>query len=468
MRDNGTAEQGISVLILDDDLIIRNTLRSILKEKFNVFAVDLPSTAFRILKNEKIDILICDFKLPEMNGLEVLEKVKEEYPEIAVIMISSAGDMDTVIVALRNGASDFLRKPFTAAEIWVAIERTSKLSELNTNLIQYKRKNSVLEDVVRTEMGNSIIGKSPAVAAIRKQIQMVAKTPDTSVLITGESGTGKELVARAIHDLSGRKDELFCAVNMSAVPESLFESEFFGHKKGSFTGALTDKAGWFETANNGTLFFDEIGEMTMPLQVKLLRVLEDRRYTRVGTQNEQKFDTRIIAATNKPAEELSSGKSLRLDLYHRLSTFTIELPPLRSRKEDIPLLVDHFYELLSRKLGRKTSGIHKDVYELLSGYPFPGNIRELKNIMERALIISDSGMITPEHFMSVNSYRINSTQLVSPADIYDLEELEKQTIIRALRKVDFNKAEAARLLNLEWNALHRRIGKFKISLPGDN
>jgi DNA-binding NtrC family response regulator len=459
-----TENKKINILVLDDDPVYRNLLRSVLKDKLNVFAVEAPSIAFKILKNEKIDILISDFKLPEMNGLQVLEKVKEEYPGIAVIMISSVGDMDTVIVALRKGAADFLKKPFTTPEIWVAIERTSKFSELNSNLDQVKKKNLLLTNVVNKEHASNIIGKSPLVESIKQQIQMVANTPDTSVLITGESGTGKELVARAIHSLSDRKDELFCAVNMSAVPESLFESEFFGHKKGSFTGALVDKAGWFETANGGTLFFDEIGEMSMALQVKLLRVLEDRRFTRVGTQNEQKFDARIVAATNKTNEDLSSGKSLRIDLYHRLSTFIIELPPLRERTNDIPELVDYFFHSLSKKLGKHFSGIHPDVYALLKSYPFPGNIRELKNMIERALIICETDQILPRNFISISS---TANSNVNPGNIntFDLAELEEQTIIKALQKVNYNKAEAARLLNLEWNALYRRIQKHNIDLP---
>jgi len=453
-----------NVLILDDDPVYRNLLRAILKEKLNVFAAELPSLAFRILKSEKIDILICDFKLPEMNGLKVLETVKAEYPQIAVIMISSAADMDTVIMALRNGAVDFLKKPFTPGDLWVAIERTKKFSELGNNLNQYKKKNTLLNDVVNKKLGSNIIGKSPEINGINQQIQMVSQTPDTSVLITGESGTGKELVARAIHNMSSRKDELFCAVNMSAVPESLFESEFFGHKKGSFTGALTDKAGWFETADEGTLFFDEIGEMSMFLQVKLLRVLEDRRFTRVGAKNEQNFNVRIIAATNKTNEELSGGKTLRLDLYHRLSAFIIELPPLRNRSGDISELSDFFVDSLSKKLGRHIAGMHSDVYDLLKSYTFPGNVRELKNIIERAIIICDSDIIMPHHFLSLNSGHIPQHSSITGSETFDLEELEKQTIIKALHKVNFNKAEAARLLNLEWNALYRRIRKFKIEL----
>ncbi len=463
-RDNSPA----NVLILDDDPVYRNLLRAILKEKLNVFAVELPSLAFKILKNEKVEILICDFKLPEMNGLKVLETVKAEYPGIAVIMISSAADMDTVIMSLRNGAVDFLKKPFTPGELWVAIERTKKFSELDNNLNQYKKKNSLLSEVVNNELGNNIIGESAQIRSIKKQINMVSQTPDTSVLITGESGTGKELVARAIHNMSNRKDELFCAVNMSAVPESLFESEFFGHKKGSFTGALADKAGWFETANGGTLFFDEIGEMSMFLQVKLLRVLEDRRFTRVGTQKEQSFDVRIIAATNKSNEELSGGKSLRLDLYHRLSAFIIELPPLRERLFDIKELADFFFVSLSKKLGRQITGMHADVYKLLKSYSYPGNVRELKNIIERAIIICESDIIMTHHFLPLNTETNNNHAALSDQGCFDLLEIEKQTIIKALNKVNFNKAEAARLLNIEWNALYRRIRKFNIELPDGN
>lgn len=455
-----------SVLVIDDDPVMRNLLRSILKDKLNVFAVEAPSIAFKILKTEKIDFILCDFKLPEMDGLQVLEKVKKEYPEVEIIMISSVGDMDTVIVALRKGATDFLKKPFKTGEIWVAIERTKKYSELNNNIANLKRRNTILNEVVNNELGSNIIGKSPGIKAITQQMKMVAKTPDTSVLIVGESGTGKELVARGIHNLSSRKDELFCAVNMSAVPETLFESEFFGHKKGSFTGALTDRAGWFETANGGTLFFDEIGEMSHSLQVKLLRVLEDRRFTRVGTQSEQRFNVRIVAATNKSIEELSKGKNLRLDLYHRLSTFIIELPPLRERKKDIPELVDYFFSSFSKKLGKQISGIHNDVYELLDFHSFPGNIRELKNLVERAIIICDTEQILPQHFASIPSASTENNYTETTGS-FNLIELEKQTIMKALQAVNFNKAEASRLLNIEWNALYRRIQKHNIKLPSN-
>lgn len=457
-------KEKINVLVIDDDPVIRNLLRVALKEKMNVFAVEAPSIGFKILKNEEIDILLCDFRLPEMDGLTVLEKIKEEYPNIAVIMISSAGNMDIVIKALRNGAVDFVKKPFSAGEIMVAIERTRKYAELSSVLVNVKKKNTILKQAVEREYERNIVGKSSQIRNIRNQIQLVAATPDTSVLIIGESGTGKELVARGIHEMSNRKDELFCAVNMSAVPESLFESEFFGHKKGSFTGAVSDRAGWFETANEGTLFLDEIGEMTMPLQVKLLRVLEDRRFTRVGTQHEQEFNIRIIAATNKSGEELASGKGFRLDLYHRLSTFIIEMPLLRDRKADIPELADYFIASLSQKLGKQITGIAPEVYEMFRSYTFPGNIRELKNILERAIILCDSDIISPKHIINVNPTTAAENRNADAVETFDLAELEKQTIIKVLNKVNFNKAEAARILNIEWNALYRRILKYRIPL----
>ncbi|MBI9069466.1 MAG: sigma-54-dependent Fis family transcriptional regulator, partial [Salinivirgaceae bacterium] len=446
-------KRDFNILIIDDDPIYRNLSRSILKEKFNVFAVEAPSLAFKILKNEVIDVVVCDFKLPEMDGLKVLEIVKKQYPEVEVIMISNSGDMDTVIGALRKGAVDYFKKPFTAAEIWMSIERTRKYSELNKDFIAVKKKNTILKDEVNRELGLSMIGKSAEILNIKQQMEMVAQTPDTSVLIIGESGTGKELVARGIHNMSNRKDEMLGAVNMSAVPESLFESEFFGHAKGSFTGAIADKSGWFETTNKGTLFFDEIGEMSPFLQVKLLRVLEDRNFTKVGTQKEKQFDIRIIAATNKSEETLTDGKSFRLDLFHRLGTFIIHLPPLRERKKDLPELANYFLVGLSKKMGKSISHIHSSVFDLFNNYAFPGNIRELKNLIERAVIVCKGKELLPEHFTIINLMHDSLNQAFESNKTFDLKELEKQTIIRVLQKVNFNKAEAARLLNLEWNAL---------------
>lgn len=457
-------EEKLNVLVIDDDPVYRNLSRSILKERFNVYVAENPMAGFRIMDGKPINFVICDYMLPEMDGLKVLERIKKDHPQIEVILISNAGTMDTVIDALRKGAADYFKKPFTATELWMSIERTRKFMILNKDLQAERKKKERLKKEVSRELGMSIIGNSSQIDEIKDQMAMVAKTPDTSVLIIGESGTGKELVARGIHDMSSRSDEMFGAVNMSAIPENLFESEFFGHKKGSFTGAIADKAGWFESADKGTLFLDEIGEMSLSLQVKLLRVLEDHSYTSVGSSKSQSYDIRIIAATNKSVETLTSQKAFRLDLFHRLGTFIIELPPLRERKDDIPVLAKHFLHRLTEKMGKSIQGICPEATEMLLKYNFPGNIRELKNMMERAVILCTESQIQPRHFSFLNHHPVSKTNGQTDATIWDLKSLEKQTIIRALEKTHYNKAEASRLLNLEWNALYRRIQKYGIQM----
>ena len=401
---------GRNILIIDDDPVYRRLSSSILKERFTVFTADAPSAGFEILKNEKIDYVICDYRLPEMDGLGVLERIKTDYPHIEVIMVSDSGNMDTVIEALRRGAVDYFKKPFTPADIWMSIEKTQRFTKLKKDFQLEKNKSSRLRQWVDKEVGIQMIGESPAIEEIKNQVRLVARTPDTSVLIIGESGTGKELVARGIHDLSARRDELFGAVNMSAIPESLFESEFFGHKKGSFTGAIADKAGWFETTDKGSLFLDEIGDMPHNLQVKLLRVLEEKKYIKVGTQKEQTFDIRIIAATNKSLEEISNPKFFRTDLFHRIGTFIIHLPPLRKRKEDIPLLVEYFVEQFSEKMAKSNIQVAPEVFDLLQSYSFPGNIRELRNLIERAVILCKDNIIKAENFGIINKLTHSAPQ----------------------------------------------------------
>ena len=455
-------ENKTNILIIDDDLIYRKLSSSILQERFNVFTAETPSAGFEVLRKNDIKYVVCDYHLPEMDGLQVLEKIKQNYPEIEVIMISNTDDMNIVINALRNGAVDYFKKPFTPADIWMSIERTRKIAKINSDFNQEKNKNKILKKQVASEVGYEIIGSSKQISEIKKQMEMVAQTPDTSVLILGESGTGKELVARGIHNFSARKDEFFGAVNMSAIPETLFESEFFGHRKGSFTGALADKAGWFETTDKGTLFLDEIGEMSLSTQVKLLRVLEDRTYTKVGAHSNQKFDIRIIAATNKKVDELSSGKEFRTDLFHRIGTFIINVPPLRERSEDIPELADYFLHHLSQKLGKNITKIEDETLQKLQKYSFPGNIRELRNIMERAVILCQDNELTTEHFQI--SFTDTAETENALKNTFNLEDIEKQVIIKALKTAKNNKSEAAKLLNIEWNALHRRIRKYDLEI----
>jgi DNA-binding NtrC family response regulator len=455
----------LKVLILDDDPLYRRLSSSILKERFDVLTADKPSDAFGILAKNTIDFIICDYRLPEMDGLQVLDLVKKQYPKTEVIMISDSGNMDTVIESLRRGAIDYFRKPFTPADLWMSIEKSRKFVALRNEFEQEKNRNNTLLQMVSREFTSEMIGNSGAMKDIRNQITMLAQTPDTSVLILGESGTGKELVARAIHQLSDRNRNFFGAVNMSAIPEQLFESEFFGHKKGSFTGAVSDKTGWFETADRGTLFLDEIGDMPLNLQVKLLRVLEDRTYTKVGTQKAVPFDIRIVAATNKPLREITASKEFRTDLFHRLGTFIIHLPPLRERKEDIDALVQYFVQQFASKMNKPVHEIKQDVFNSLRTYHFPGNIRELRNIIERAVILSSGGIITANHLMFANHFGQMETTDETETDTFDLTEIEIRTIRKALIYSHYNIAHAARLLNIEWNALYRRMQKYQIEIP---
>jgi DNA-binding NtrC family response regulator len=355
---------------------------------------------------------------------------------------------------LRRGAVDYFKKPFTPADIWMSIEKTQRFTKLKKDFQLEKNKSSRLRQWVDKEVSIQMIGESPAIEEIKNQVRLVARTPDTSVLIIGESGTGKELVARGIHDLSARRDELFGAVNMSAIPESLFESEFFGHKKGSFTGAIADKAGWFETTDKGSLFLDEIGDMPHNLQVKLLRVLEEKKYIKVGTQKEQTFDIRIIAATNKSLEEISNPKFFRTDLFHRIGTFIIHLPPLRKRKEDIPLLVEYFVEQFSEKMAKSNIQVAPEVFDLLQGYSFPGNIRELRNLIERAVILCKDNIIKAENFGIINKLAHSAPQ---EEDSYDLQEVEKRAISKALDISGDDQEEAAKLLNIDSKTLSKKM-----------
>lgn len=453
----------LNILVIDDDPAIRNLMRAILKSKANTFVAETPEKALSILENQTADIVISDYKLPGMNGLELLTIINEKYPDTEMIMISADAGMDTVIEAMRLGVTDFFKKPFTAQDIWIAIERTLKLTNLKNNLQKETNHTRLLQNQINSEYGTTIIGNSPQIKDIRNQMEMVAKTPDTSVLILGESGTGKELVARGIHNLSNRSRAPFGAVNMSAIPDTLFESEFFGHKKGSFTGAIDDKAGWFESTSGGTLFLDEIGEMSQSLQVKLLRVLEDRTFIKVGSQKEQNFNVRVVSATNKSIEDLTSGKNFRTDLFHRLGTFIIHLPPLRERKEDIEVLTNYFAKYIGEKLGKQNIKIGKHAKEVLNSYEFPGNIRELKNLMERALILCNGNELQPEHF-SLQNMKATGSSKNGNDNTLDLKTLERNTIIKALKKTNYNKSEACKLLNIEWNALYRRIQKYDIAM----
>ncbi len=455
--------KNLSVLVLDDELRMRDEIEEFLSgQQYLIHKSGTPSAAFDILEKAPIDILILDVKLPEMDGLEVLKRVKKSHPDIEVIMISGHGDMNTVIEAMRHGAFDYFQKPFRLPEISHAIERTRRFILLSEKLKSTEYKFDLLSNEIQNVFGHDLIGKSSAMKKVVDLMTRVAMTDTTAVLITGESGTGKELVARGIHFLSNRKKQLFYSVNCSAVPESLFESEFFGHKKGAFTDAREDKKGWFEIADQGTLFLDEIGDMPMSQQAKLLRVLEEKKLSKLGSRVEVPVDVRVITASNRNLFELSKHRKFRADLYHRLSTFVIEIPPLRERKDDIPPLLEYYIHHFAAQMKKVIKNISPELISRMTEYDFPGNVRELRNMVERAIILCDSDSIGWENFR----YGVPGMELevdsALPADTLDLAEIEKNVILKALERANNNKSKAAELLNITWQALDRRMEKHHI------
>ncbi len=438
----------LSILVVDDEPRLVDEIAEFLRGKaFAVFTANHPEEALELAQTKKPDIAILDIRLPGMSGLELLAEIKKLHPIAEVIMISGHGDMNTVIEAMRKGAVDYFAKPFRLADVYKAIVRTERFIQLNTELKAVKTSMDILSKKLLENIGVRLVGNSPALKEMIGMMARVAQTPNTSVLILGESGTGKELVAHGIHYLSNRSNKTFYSVNCSAIPESLFESEFFGHKKGAFTGADSDKDGWFEIADGGTLFLDEISDMPLVQQAKLLRVLEERRVSKIGSRQSKQVDVRVIAASNTDLEKLAEENKFRPDLFHRLNIFVIKIPPLRERKEDIPALAEYYLKMYCRQFGRKDMKISPDALSLLKSYDFPGNIRELRNIMERAVILCDGDELLPEHM------KLSDNGL-------DLEENEKRLIRLALEKAGNNKSKAASLLNITWQALDRRMKKY--------
>jgi len=457
--------EAMNILIVDDEEKIRSGLSQFLnKRSFNTFQTGLPSEAFAIMENNNIDIVLLDIRLPEMDGLDALKKIKAINPETEVIMISGYGEMKSVIAAMRNGAIDFFQKPLTLAEVQRAIENTQRYHDLNRKLMDIELKYNTIISSQNQESRNNIFGTSPGLKKVLDLMKRVAETDSTSVLITGESGTGKELIAKGIHFLSRRQNEIFCPVNCSAITESLFESEFFGYTQGAFTGAMKNKSGLFEAANNGTIFLDEIGDLPYALQPKLLRVLEERRITKVGSHKGIPVNVRVIAATNQDIEKLIAEKKFREDLFYRLNTFVIHVPPLRERKEDILILFENFLNYFATTLNKKISRVDEDLYDLLLGYSFPGNVRELKNMVERAVILTETSVLKKEYFQIIASRpQVMEIPVNRPGNNYNLDEAEKQIIIQALDVTSNNKNKAAKLLNISWQSLDRRLKKFKLS-----
>jgi two-component system response regulator PilR (NtrC family) len=455
-----------SILVVDDELSMREFLKILLeKEGYEVSTASEAASAIELIKDQNFDLIISDIKMPGMGGLTLLEKIKQINSSLPVIMITAFASPDNAVTAMRSGAFDYITKPFKVDEIIKIIKSAISSSPPTT-------KDEITSE---TEAFEGIIGNSQEMIKIFNLISRIAPTP-ASILIYGDSGTGKELVAQAIHNLSKVSHKPFVPITCSAIPESLLESELFGHVKGSFTGAISNKMGLFELADGGSVFLDEIGELTPLIQTKLLRVLQERELKRVGGTDTIKVNVRIIAATNKNLEEEIIAGHFREDLFYRLAVVPIRVPSLKERKGDVPLLVKHFLEKYSKKMGKDVQEISSYALKVLMEYDYPGNVRELENIIERGVALESSNIILPES-LTLSTYKKEGKPLEksdafiaveSEDELYNqgldkvMASLEKEMIEHALAKTGNSKIKAAELLKISFRSLRYKVQKYDI------
>src|SRR5215813_3258133 len=445
------------VLVVDDEPAIREVLEMILQEwGYEVRLASDGMEAKETVESFDPDIVISDVVMPQLSGLDLLRALKAGNPARPVILVTAHASIDLAVESMKQGAQDFVTKPMDYPKLRAIL----KAAESDIEMRQTSKKLS--SQLERGSGFGEFVGSSKAMKEVYDLIQSLSAS-DASAIITGESGTGKELAARTIHRLSKRAGGPFIPVNASAIPETLIESEVFGHEKGAFTGAIGTRPGCFELANGGTLFLDEIGEMPLQLQPKLLRVLEDGKVRRLGGKQEFEFDVRVIAATNQDPRAAIRDSKLREDLYYRLTVFTVHLPPLRDHKEDIPLLAQHFIGDLNRKHGTNVEALREDALEMLMNYEWPGNVREFRNVMERALIVCKGEWIEVSHLPPYlrNPGAQSSSKIFLPLGI-TAAEVERELILKTLEKTGHNKAEAARQLGLDVKTIRNKLKTYKI------
>jgi len=452
------------IMVIDDEPLMRMTVQdALVAERYDVAAEETGKGGIALLRERSWDIVITDLKLPDTDGIEILKEAKAVNPAIQVILITAFGSIDSAVNAMKEGASDYLTKPFAMDELLLIIKRILRMKQLEEENVSLRKK---VEERYGLE---GLVGKSPQMLKIYDLIETVSQT-DATVLIHGESGTGKELVANAIHFQSPRKKGPFVKVNCAALPETLLESELFGHEKGAFTGALRQRKGRFEMADGGTLFLDEIGDISPGVQVKLLRVLQERQFERVGGNETLSVDVRLICATQRDLKDEIRKGAFREDLYYRLNVVPIALPPLRERREDVLLLADHFIDKFSKKMGKEITGLTGDAKTLLLKYPFPGNIRELENMLERAIALIKGKAIQaedlpdelcgqPSSIQDVCNRIRGSKPLASATKLF-----EKEYIQSVLEKTKGKKGQAADTLGISRKTLWEKIKEMEIEI----
>ncbi len=452
------------ILVVDDEKSMCEFLEIMLKkEGYDVTSTTSGKKALELLDNNLYSMVFTDVKMPGVDGFEVLRKTKEASPDTVVLMITAYGSPEGAVTAIKEGAYDYITKPFRVEEVKLTIKKSLERNDLIKENIRLRQ-----EVEERYKFWN-LIGKSPKMQRVYELVEKVSQTK-ANVLITGQSGTGKELVAKAIHYNSARKDRSFITLNCGAIPENLLESELFGHMKGSFTGAIANKRGLLEMAEGGTLFMDEIGELPLPLQVKLLRVIQEREFKRVGGTEDIKVDVRIISASNQDLQQKVAQGVFREDLFYRLNVIQIKLPPLRERKEDIILLTNHFIRKYSAETGKEVEGIAPEALELLLSYDFDGNVRELENIIERSITLETSPTITERHIRSYLNERMISKSMPPSLEIPEegmdlnkvVEDLEKAFILKALEHTGGVKKKAAEVLGMNFRAMRYKLAKYDL------
>ncbi|MBL7920149.1 MAG: sigma-54-dependent Fis family transcriptional regulator [Bacteroidia bacterium] len=467
------------ILIIDDDTDICQLLDRFLKRKgHDTSYVTSGKKALTYLKENEADIVFCDFRLPDTDGKELLISIKELNPKTQVIIITGYSDVKVAVEVIKNGAFDYITKPLLPEEILMLVDKT--LSQKSSKIQQDDEDNKVEaiphKKLVVGDHKNLVIGKSKEADKLHNQIKLVAPT-NYSVIIYGESGTGKESVAYSIHTQSSRRDKPFIAVDCGSLTKELAGSELFGHEKGSFTGAMQTKIGQFELANGGTIFLDEIGNLTYDIQVSLLRVIQERKIRRIGSQKETNIDVRIIVASNEKLSEVTSKGKFREDLYHRFNEFSIDLPPLRERNEDIMLFADFFLRNANNELGKKIEGFVPEVEKIFLDYNWPGNLREMNNIIKRAALLTSKDVITletlPQEIIFQSKFNLieeNKDNTIQSKDMPDLKSAalhaEYEKILEVLRKVNFNKSKAALILNIDRKTLYNKMKTFNLLVNG--